>query len=114
MKLFNLFAIAVFLLVAAKAENYLIDVAPAIQQVPTSHKVVALTFDDGPLNITTPEILSILREKQVKATFFVVGERVEQNSELLSQEIAQGHEVGNHTFDHRGYPSLIVNKLLRS
>lgn len=61
---------------------------------------VALTFDDGPHAAYTPQLLAILREYGVKATFFVVGERAEQYPYLVREEVAEGHEVGNHTYHH--------------
>lgn len=61
---------------------------------------VYLTFDDGPIPEVTPEILKILREKDAKATFFVVGDNVRKFPYLLDQIIAEGHRVGNHTFHH--------------
>jgi peptidoglycan/xylan/chitin deacetylase (PgdA/CDA1 family) len=67
---------------------------------------IALTFDDGPDPQTTVEILRILREKQVKATFFVVGNRVVQHPEILRQMHADGHEVGNHSWDHANMTRL--------
>lgn len=88
------------MLFAAKVEDHLIDISDVIWKVPTSHKVVALTFDDGPVSTTTPEILTILKEKKIKATFFVVGEQVKRFPKIVSQEIAEGHEVGNHTYSH--------------
>lgn len=87
-------------LFAAKMEDHLVDIADVIWKVPTSRKVVALTFDDGPVSTTTPEILNILKEKNIKATFFVVGEQVKRFPTLVSREIAEGHEVGNHTYTH--------------
>jgi polysaccharide deacetylase family sporulation protein PdaB len=87
-------------LFAAKVEDHLIDISDVIWKVPTTRKVVALTFDDGPVSTTTPEILNILKEKNIKATFFVVGEQVKRYPGLVSQEIAEGHEVGNHTYTH--------------
>ncbi|WP_378956696.1 polysaccharide deacetylase family protein [Pelosinus sp. sgz500959] len=92
------------LVIAMKVEDHLVDISQIIHQVPTSHKVVALTFDDGPLAESTSEILSILKEKNIKATFFVVGEQVEKFPKLVQQEIAEGHEVGSHTYSH---PTLI-------
>ena len=94
-----------------KLENHLIDITPAIRNVPTSLKVIALTFDDGPLKDTTPEILGILKEKGVKATFFVVGERVERFPKLVQQEIEDGHEVGTHTYSHPNLTKLRRNQL---
>ena len=65
----------------------------------TQH-AVALTFDDGPSPVYTGEILDLLHEYQAKATFFVLGEKVEQHPEIIKAMIRGGHEVGNHTFDH--------------
>jgi len=61
---------------------------------------VYLTFDDGPIPEVTPKILDILREKQVKATFFVVGDNVRKYPDLLDRIVAEGHRVGNHTYHH--------------
>lgn len=61
---------------------------------------IALTFDDGPHPRYTPEILSILREYGIHATFFVVGENVEFYPTVIGQILAGGHEIGNHTYDH--------------
>ncbi|KPI48121.1 oligosaccharide deacetylase [Clostridioides difficile] len=63
-------------------------------------KVIALTFDDGPDEVFTPQVLDILKKNDVKATFFVVGEKVEYNKELLKRQYDEGHEIGNHTFTH--------------
>ncbi|MGE7385234.1 polysaccharide deacetylase family protein [Streptomyces sp. NPDC004126] len=61
---------------------------------------VALTFDDGPDPAWTPQILRVLHEKQVPATFFVVGRHVAGHPELVRAQTAAGHEVGLHTFTH--------------
>ncbi|VIF76735.1 oligosaccharide deacetylase [Clostridioides difficile] len=65
-----------------------------------NEKVIALTFDDGPDEVFTPQVLDILKKNNVKATFFVVGEKVEYNKELLKRQYTEGHEIGNHTFTH--------------
>ena len=65
-----------------------------------SGKKIALTFDDGPDDDFTPEILDILKEKKVSATFFVTGLNVEQNIRLVRRMYREGHEIGNHTFTH--------------
>ena len=62
---------------------------------------VALTFDDGPHAESRSEILAILTRESVRATFFDVGVNMTANSELLMQTIEEGHEVGNHSQDHR-------------
>ena len=63
-------------------------------------KLVCLTFDDGPDKVYTPAILDILKAKGVKATFFVIGKRVEENPELAKRIAAEGHLIGNHTYSH--------------
>lgn len=63
-------------------------------------KKIALTFDDGPHPRYTPEILKILDEYGIKATFFVVGQNVSYYPDLVKAEVDAGHEVGNHTFSH--------------
>lgn len=63
-------------------------------------KRVALTFDDGPSEKHTKEILDLLDQYHVKATFFVVGSNVCKNPDLLRLEVEKGHEIGNHTFTH--------------
>ncbi|MGA2405028.1 MAG: polysaccharide deacetylase family protein, partial [Syntrophobacteraceae bacterium] len=61
---------------------------------------VALTFDDGPDPRYTPQILDALHEAGVPATFFIIGVNGELNPALLRREVAEGHEIGNHTFTH--------------
>ena len=63
---------------------------------------VYLTFDDGPIPESTPFILETLRRFNVKATFFMVGENVLRYHDLYNQIIQEGHQVGNHTFNHVG------------
>jgi peptidoglycan/xylan/chitin deacetylase (PgdA/CDA1 family) len=72
----------------------------AVFAVNTSSPLLALTFDDGPDPRYTLEILEILAEREVKATFFMVGHAIRQYPEVASQVIAQGHEIGNHTWNH--------------
>lgn len=61
---------------------------------------VYLTFDDGPIPEATPFILDILKEEGVKATFFMVGDNVRKHPELYDRIISEGHQVGNHTYNH--------------
>ena len=63
-------------------------------------KEIALTFDDGPHPDFTPKLLEVLRKQHVPATFFVVGKMVDKHPELVQQEVADGHEVANHTYNH--------------
>lgn len=61
---------------------------------------ICLTFDDGPNPTSTPEILQILRQEEIKATFFLVGENVEKYPDLASQIANEGHEIGQHGHWH--------------
>lgn len=65
-----------------------------------SQKKIALTFDDGPHPQYTPEILDILKEYNIKATFFVVGQNVELYPDIVKRCISEEHDIGNHTFSH--------------
>ncbi|MDF2636201.1 MAG: polysaccharide deacetylase [Pelosinus sp.] len=63
-------------------------------------KIIYLTFDDGPDPENTPLILTILKENNVKATFFVVGTEVSKYPEIVQQIFTAGHAIGNHTYNH--------------
>jgi peptidoglycan/xylan/chitin deacetylase (PgdA/CDA1 family) len=72
--------------------------SPAIVwRVETREPVAALTFDDGPDPVNTPQVLEILARHNVRATFFLVGEHARQHPELVARIRAAGHEIGNHT-----------------
>lgn len=61
---------------------------------------IYLTFDDGPIPDITPKVLALLKKYGAKATFFMVGENVKRYPEVYKQVVADGHMVGNHTFNH--------------
>lgn len=71
---------------------------------------VALTFDDGPHPVYTKSLLDGLRERGVKATFFVVGENIPGNEKLIAQMEKDGHLIGNHTYDHADISKLSDEK----
>ena len=71
-----------------------------IPRINTSQKVVALTFDDGPTVDATDQILAILAEQNIKATFFVIGADLERNLDQGRKIVAAGHELGNHSYSH--------------
>ena len=58
-----------------------------------------LLFDDGP-GTFTPQVLDVLKKYGVRVTFFVLGENIEKNADIVSREVAEGHEIGNHTYSH--------------
>ena len=66
-----------------------------------SRKMIALTFDDGPSTSVTPHILDTLKKYNIKATFFVLGNRVSDNAELIKREYNEGHYIANHGYSHR-------------
>jgi len=80
--------------------QYIIQRTGLITNGANKQKIVALTFDDGPDPRWTPQILSILHQYHVPATFFVVGENAEAHPNLVQNEWDQGMEIGNHTFTH--------------
>ena len=73
---------------------------PVISRGTCSRKAVALTFDDGPDPLTTPQLLRLLKKHRAIATFFVTGHRVVRYPQLTKDIIAQGHSLANHSFHH--------------
>ncbi|MEH7388256.1 polysaccharide deacetylase family protein [Bacillus sp. JJ1521] len=69
-------------------------------EVKTDEKIVAITFDDGPNPVYTPDILDVLAKHKAKATFFVVGTHAKKYPEIIRREVLEGHEIANHTFNH--------------
>src|SRR3989338_10429062 len=66
----------------------------------TSRKIVALTFDDGPAPVWTPQILDELKKADVKAAFFMVGHHVQKYPDIARQVAREGHTIGNHGYAH--------------
>ena len=67
---------------------------------------IAMTFDDGPHATNTPKLLEMAAERHIKLTFFVLGECVLQNPDVLRREVAEGHEIGNHSWSHPNLAKL--------
>jgi peptidoglycan-N-acetylglucosamine deacetylase len=82
---------------------------PVYYSAKTSRKVVALTFDDGPDDKFTPQVLDVLKKHNVKATFFLMGKRAHEHPKIVKRIQREGHVIGNHTW---GHPNL--NKLNES
>lgn len=86
-------------------------------KLPSDQKVIALTFDDGPWPKTTATMLDILKEHQVKATFFVVGSNITRFPKLLQRVAKEGHAIGNHSWNHQYYyhhPALAQKEIQRT
>ncbi|MED4953786.1 polysaccharide deacetylase family protein [Paenibacillus macerans] len=81
---------------------------PAIYELngPRSKRQVALTFDDAPDAVFTPQVLDALKQAGVKATFFVVGNRAEAHPDIMARIVREGHRVGNHSYSHANLPKL--------
>jgi len=78
----------------------------------TQEKMLALTFDDGPHPEHTPRVLDVLKQYHVKATFFIIGERITGNEEIVKRIHADGHQTGNHSFTHKKtFPLLGAKKM---
>jgi len=73
---------------------------PIILRGNPNRREIALTFDDGPHPLFTPRLLDLLRALRVKATFFLVGKKVDNAPYLVARILQEGHDVGNHTYDH--------------
>lgn len=65
-------------------------------------KVVTLTFDDGPDELMTPKVLDVLKRYDIKAVFFLIGEKVDKNPDIVRRIVEEGHIVANHTYSHSG------------
>ena len=76
----------------------------------TNKKEIALSFDDGPVQQYTPEVLQVLKQHNIKAAFFCIGNRISNNEELLKQLHEEGHIIGNHSFTHSAWFDLFSHK----
>lgn len=85
-------------ILTASASSSRPESEPSIEQ--KKEKVVYLTFDDGPSKLTD-EILAILEEQKIKATFFVLGEQAQKSPEIIYRTAEAGHVIGNHTYNHK-------------
>jgi peptidoglycan-N-acetylglucosamine deacetylase len=72
-----------------------------LYRVPTQDRVVALTFDDGPSPQNTQDLLVLLKEFEIKATFFMIGQNIEKYPELATLVFQAGHQIANHSYSHQ-------------
>lgn len=78
----------------------------------TTEKILTLTFDDGPDEIMTPKVLDVLKQYNIKATFFLIGNKTVQHPQIVKRLIAEGHSIGNHTDSHKGIFPLSSAKVV--
>ncbi|RAH58962.1 chitin deacetylase [Aspergillus piperis CBS 112811] len=78
----------------------------------TTPNTIALTFDDGPSSYT-PQLLDLLSEYKVRATFFVLGEASQANPQIIQRIRQEGHQVGSHTYDHTSLPTLSYDQIVQ-
>ena len=108
--IFSLVAVLSACATSAAQDSALAATSPA-QSPPSTEKItfskvnvdgpyIAMTFDDGPHATNTPKLLDMAAKRHIKLTFFVIGQCVEQNPAVLRREVAEGHEIGNHTWSH--------------
>ena len=86
----------------------------ALWRMDPSVKAVYLTFDDGPIPEATPFILDTLAHYGVKATFFVVGDNVRKHPDIFRRIVAEGHRIGNHTYNHIGGLKYLSKNYLKN
>lgn len=110
------FPLAVFFVVVLTAPFFpkLRFFLPVLVRGDKEEPWVAMTFDDGPDPATTPFLLKLLAEYSVKAAFFPVGQKAERHPELIRNILAEGHEVGNHTYRHDVFLMLRRSKVLEA
>ena len=72
---------------------------------------IAITFDDGPHPKNTPRLLDMLKERGIKATFFLIGKSAATYPEIVRRIVAEGHELGNHTWDHKSLRAMSQTKI---
>ena len=94
------------------AEKYdAIPLSYDIDQIGNAKNKIVLSFDDGPDRRWTPQILDVLKNKNVPAVFFVIGEAANTSPDILKREYSEGHEIGNHTFTHPKFDEVSHTQL---
>ncbi|MCJ8013704.1 N-acetylmuramoyl-L-alanine amidase [Paenibacillus sp. KQZ6P-2] len=76
-------------------------------------KQVALTFDDGPDSNITPKILDILKENNIKATFFILGNRAKAHPDIVRRIVQEGHAIGNHSWSHPNFEQISMAEAMK-
>jgi peptidoglycan-N-acetylglucosamine deacetylase len=97
---------AVTALAAASLAFALLAGGPAVAAQAADKPLIGLTFDDGPSPQRTAFVLDVLKQKGVKATFFLEGSHAQQYPDLVRRIKAEGHVIGNHSWDHANFPDI--------
>jgi peptidoglycan/xylan/chitin deacetylase (PgdA/CDA1 family) len=95
-----------------RAATRLAPDAVLIRRLPRGTRAISLTFDDGP-DDSTPELLDLLDEHDLLATFFLLGEQCEKRPDLVDAILRRGHEVASHGWEHRHVPEMTADELAR-
>ena len=105
--------LAVFLLFIYASYDISLDVyLRAFCRKSTKDKIIALTFDDGPHSEYTPRVLDILKQYDIKASFFLIGKHIAGNEGILKRIHEEGHQIGNHSFSHKyTFPLFGIRKM---
>ena len=105
-------AVGLYLLMNARCYQLLGDL---VCHGANDHKHIALTFDDAPSESTSDAVLAVLAEKNVQATFFMIGENMARYPQAAQRIAAAGHELGNHSYSHRRFllrsPAFIAREI---
>ena len=105
-------AVGLYLLMNARCYQLLGDL---VCHGASDHKHIALTFDDAPSEHTSDAVLAVLAEKNVQATFFMIGENMARHPQAAQRIAAAGHELGNHSYSHRRFllrsPAFIAREI---
>jgi len=83
------------------ANNHINLAGEMVCRIPTTEKVVALTYDDGPSEAHTTKLIEILGKHDIKATFFLIGKRIAENPDLAKELLNEGHQLANHSYTHQ-------------
>lgn len=97
------------------SKNTLIGFLPdslATTRGPSRERVAYLTFDDGPDPVFTPPLLDLLGEHGARASFFLIGQRIEKHPEVVRRIVAEGHLIGNHSYSHPHFDRLALDAQL--
>lgn len=92
--------LAAFMLVLFSTFFTAKNAVPAFADTEKNEKTIYLTFDDGPCDRVTPKVLNVLKEKEVPATFFVVGNHILSRGSIIKRIVDEGHSVGIHSYSH--------------